>query len=442
MTTAHDVPRAIQWHEGMLLAPQHIQQLSLRQEQLLHYHAQMFAPFHWGVRHLKVDPVLLVDGTFRVLELEAVMPDGLLVSHPPDEGSDLTLDLSPHLDELREARRTLQLVVPAMRRRGSAVRGEMARYDSVEGSPVVDENSGEGDLRIPRLVPRLSLLLAKKTPAKYASLPLARVVYRDETYSLTDYIPPTLRVARRSAVAEICESVASRVREKAVMLSEQVTAPTLARGAPQLLHTRIMVHGLVAALPPFEALLGTGTSHPFPLYLALCSLVGQVAAVGAGLIPPVLEPYDHTDLRSTFDQARTFIFQALEEGIVEAYTPHLFLEQKDTFSIHFDAGWMDRALVLGVRAATGASEDEISAWISESIIGSSEKISSMRQKRILGASRSRIEGGALLPARGVLLFELQPDPEFVEADQSLMILNLSDPGDRVRPVEIVLYVEN
>ncbi|HYL06343.1 MAG TPA: hypothetical protein VE075_09905, partial [Thermoanaerobaculia bacterium] len=64
--TAYDVPPAIQWHEGMLLAPQHFQLFAQRQELLLQYHAAAISPFHWGVRSCRVDPVMLVDGTFRV----------------------------------------------------------------------------------------------------------------------------------------------------------------------------------------------------------------------------------------------------------------------------------------------------------------------------------------------------------------------------------------
>ena len=77
MIDAHDLPGAIQWHEGMLLAPQHFQQLSIRHEELLHYHLMMISPFHWGIRRLKIDQVLLIEGTLRVQELEAIMPDGL-----------------------------------------------------------------------------------------------------------------------------------------------------------------------------------------------------------------------------------------------------------------------------------------------------------------------------------------------------------------------------
>src|SRR6266568_4617056 len=93
--TAREVPPAVQWHEGMLLAPQHFQLQTQRQETLLHYHSAAIAPFLWGVRHVEIDSVMLVDGVFRVLELEAVMPDGLVVAHSAGEVPDLTLDLKP-----------------------------------------------------------------------------------------------------------------------------------------------------------------------------------------------------------------------------------------------------------------------------------------------------------------------------------------------------------
>ncbi|MBN2124458.1 MAG: type VI secretion system baseplate subunit TssK, partial [Deltaproteobacteria bacterium] len=63
MIDARDLPEAIQWHEGMLLAPQHFQQLSLRSEELLNYFTMMFNPFYWGVRRIRVDESLLIDGT-------------------------------------------------------------------------------------------------------------------------------------------------------------------------------------------------------------------------------------------------------------------------------------------------------------------------------------------------------------------------------------------
>src|SRR4026208_2534070 len=78
---AYDIPDAIQWHEGLLLTPQHFQQLTSRHDALVQYGTSLIAPFCWGVRRFKYDNVGLPGGKLRVLELEAVMPDGLVVVH-------------------------------------------------------------------------------------------------------------------------------------------------------------------------------------------------------------------------------------------------------------------------------------------------------------------------------------------------------------------------
>ena len=443
MIDARKLPAAIQWHEGMLLAPQHFQQMSLRHEELLHYHLATIAPFYWGIHRFKVDSNLLVDGTLRVLELEAVMPDGLVVSYPDQEGGDLEIDLKPHTEEMKQRAVTVHLVVPAKRTGAASTKGELARYDSVEGQPMVDENTGESELSIPRLKPRLSLLIADMPPQKYSSFPLLKAAYRNETFTMTDYLPPTLSASTSSAIGEICSSVAHRLREKAVFLSERVRSPSSAMRGALLLETKSMIQSLVSDLPQFEALLNTEASHPFTLYLALCSLAGRIAALGSGLIPPVLEPYDHNNLRASFEQAKEFIFRMIDEGILETHTPIPFGFEAGVFSLRIEEGWLTKTLTIGVRARAGMTEEDVLGWIEESLIGSSSKVESMKNKRILGASRKRIEGDKeLIPVRGVVLYAIKAERQFIEFDEVLQIFNASDPAGKRSPAEIVLYVKN
>ena len=79
--SADDIPAAIEWHEGMMLVPQHFQVNDRRQEQLQAFHAHQLQPYYWGVRTLSFDEVLLVEGQCRVVSFEAVMPDGTPVAH-------------------------------------------------------------------------------------------------------------------------------------------------------------------------------------------------------------------------------------------------------------------------------------------------------------------------------------------------------------------------
>ncbi len=436
--TAADIPLDIQWHEGMLLAPQHFQWHGRRQESLLHYHSVTISPFHWGVRHLRIDPVLLVDGTFRVRELEAVLPDGLVVSLRDHEVPGLAADLTARLDDLRQRPLTVHLAVSG--RGGGLALAE--RYGFEDGGPAVDENTGDGDMPVPVLKPRLRLLLDDEPPARYVSFPLARVVYRNEVFALTSYEPPWLRVAPGSALHERGLEIATHLREKAAFLADQVRSPSSSARVPQLLETKSMIHALVGALPAFEAVLRCGSAHPFQLYVALCTVLGHVSGLGRSLVPPVLEPYDHNDLTASFEQVWAAVRQAVTEGIHEAYTAYPFALDDGAWRLRFDPDWMTRSLILGVRAPSGVADSEMAAWVAASLIAARPKIRELWERRVVGARRRGIEAdGDLVPSRGVSLYSLSAD-EHVTPGEELEIRNLDDREGRRRPEEIVLYVRN
>ncbi|MBN2125898.1 MAG: type VI secretion system baseplate subunit TssK, partial [Deltaproteobacteria bacterium] len=377
------------------------------------------------------------------VDLEAVMPDGLVVAYGGDQGEDLELDLVPYLEEMKQKPLTVHIVVPAKKRGIGATKGDLLRYDSVQGRPVVDENTGESELSIPRLRPRLGLLLTETPPQKYSAFPLAKVAYQNETFVLTDYVAPTLAVSIRSPIGEMCNAIAHRMREKAVSLSERVRSPSSVMRGPMLLTTKSMIRSLVSGLPQFESILNTGMAHPYTLYLSLCTLVGHVASLGRSLIPPVLAPYDHNELFGAFEQARVYIFRMIDEGILETHTPVLFDFEAGMFSLKLEAPWMTPHLLIGVRGRHGASEKDVLGWMEESLIGSSDRMESMKDKRILGASRHRIEGDEeLIPVTGVILFSVKTDPEFIHPDEMLQVFNTSDPAGKRSPAEIVLYVRN
>lgn len=62
-TPLSTIPDAILWHEGMLLRPEHFEQMTSRQELLLQHHASS-APFAWGISRMLVDEAALLQGRF------------------------------------------------------------------------------------------------------------------------------------------------------------------------------------------------------------------------------------------------------------------------------------------------------------------------------------------------------------------------------------------
>ena len=438
--SGRELPDAIEWHEGMLLAPQHFQQAFVRAEELVHYHGLMAQPYHWGIRHLKTDPVTLVGGVFRILELEAVMPDGLVVTHMQgDDGPALEIDLSARAGDMAGKPLTLHLAVPVRRMGGRPTSGELPRYRSVEGLPVVDEATGDNPLAIPRLRPRLSLEAGEQLPQKYVGFPIARIAMVEEAFTETPFQPARLQIPSASPLGEMCSNLARRLREKAVFLAERAAAAGGTGGPAQDL--RPLLHGLVAGLPVLEALTKSDCAHPFQLYLALCTVAGHMTAVGGGAVPPVLPAYDHADPLVSFQAAQRFAFQMLDR-ISESYRAVAFEQIDGGFALDLKPEWVGESLTVGLRARPGQTEIDVIAWMEGALAGDMRALSSMRERRVLGAGRRRIDRDQALdlaPSRGVVLFRLEADPEFVDPEGRL-VLRGAERAEREPPVEAVLYV--
>jgi type VI secretion system protein ImpJ len=442
---AREIPDSIQWHEGLLLTPQHFQQLALRQESLLQYNAAMVAPFYWGIRYLQIEETKLFGGEVQIKQVEAVMPDGLVVSHL--EGTDLRVDLKT-VQEIKHKPVKIHLAVAA-RKSDYASKGNHARYNSYEGEPVVDVTTGEGKVRIPRLVPRLELIAGETPPAKYTSFPLMEVEYKNDGFKQTDFIPPLLIVTSKQQagaqpqLGSWCWTIARMVRGKAQELAGQAESQSQGTMTRLDLETKSWIRSLAASLPHLEAILDTEVSHPYPIFLALCSMAGHLAAMGPKLVPDA-PFYNHNDLRSSFEPVIRYIEQAIREGLTSSYQsyPFTYQEREGVYERNFEADWRNRRLIIALRAQAGVSVTDMIKWGEDCLIGSKRHLQSMRENRILGARRKYIEGDEeLVPSRGVVLFAVKPDPEFIEPDEPLQIFNRGERAHAHRPVEIVLHVK-
>ena len=446
---AYEIPDAIQWHEGLLLTPQHFQQLSSRHEALVQYGTSLIAPFCWGVRRFKHHAISLPAGKFRVLELEAVMPDGLVISHGFASGRDdmLEIDLSKYADQM-SYRGVLVHVAVAAQQNGKT-NGDSVRYESFKGDPVADEISAGKALAIQRLKPRLTLHVGDKIPNDHIGFPLARVMQRDASFTLDDtFIPPLLAVPIKtidgdtSSIAaqrlgEMCSQVAQRVRKRAMYLSDEARSPAAGDRFGNETQIRTLMLSLVSALPPYEAVLQSGCAHPYLVYVALCGMAGQLAVLGTEMVPPSFDPYNHNDLYSTFQPVLDFIDRVMDQGVPVSYKTFPFKFHEGAYELRFEGNWMKKQLAIGIRGERGMSEDEVVRWGESCLIGSQSRIGLLRENRIRGAVRKHAERvGDIVTAKGVALFSLMADESFVEPENLLQIINREGP----RPSEIVLYV--
>jgi type VI secretion system protein ImpJ len=443
MTDIRSIPEAVQWHEGMLLSPQHFQQAALRSELLLQCHLSQAVPFRWGVIGLHIDQARLAMGAFRVLSLQAILPDGLAVTYPHADTAALELDLLPMAEKLRDAPALIYLTVPARRPDIVSGAGEAARFRSVEGEEVVDENTADNGVRLPRLRPNLALATGDKPSAKFSAFAIAEISFENDKPQLTDYLPPQLAVPLDAPLGALCRHLAQGLRQKASFLADRAQGASGAARQATLLETRSAIQCLVAGLPALEAALNTGVAHPFALFLLASAIAGHMAPLGPGMVPPIFERYDHDDIRGSFRPLLDYI-ERIVETISELHVIVAFVLEGNSFRLKLEPAWLDHGdLLIGVRGRAGMNEADIVHWMEEALIGDSEQIAPMMEARIRGAARARItenESLDIVPTRGTVIFRVAADRNFIAAGRKLEIVNPRDAGGARRPLEIVLYV--
>jgi type VI secretion system protein ImpJ len=311
-----DLPELIEWHEGMLLAPQHFQQFAARSELLTQFMFTQGAAFRWGVIKLKIDYTALNGGTFRVLNVEAIMPDGMLALGGDERGVKLEFDLEKA--EGNPVR--VCLAVPSE----PAVynRSDYSRYEAVvkKDELTSDDISGSDPAIIPRIRPRLRLDAGRSSLGGMTALPLIEFDAQGTVFKKTDYLAPMLAVETGSPLASVCARVDKAVREMATDLATKLS-PNARKTNPAGIQ---QLQWLVSGLPLLETLLESGQAHPYDLYRALCAMAGSVAFLSNDRVPPIFSRYKHDDLRTSFLEVISFIQLALSEGLTESWVDRDF----------------------------------------------------------------------------------------------------------------------
>jgi type VI secretion system protein ImpJ len=447
LTDARAIPEAVQWHEGMLLSPQHFQLATRRAEALAGYLLEAAAPFCWGVQRLQIDAGLLLEAVFRVIELEAVLPDGLLVLYPSaDDEPRLELDFSSAELDPRLAPVTVHVAVAA-RTEHAASAGGLLRYRSAEGRPVADENTGDNELAVPRLRPALSLHLTPSPlhppSSKYVSLPLARIAFRDEAFVPESYEPPRIALARDSLLHRCAQRVAVQLREKALALGENLQSARLQGSEAHTQETAVQLRSVVRTLPRLEALLESGVAHPFPVYLTLCDVIGDLAVIGGQLNLPQLSGYEHRDALPPFMEIAVHVERVLAL-LREAFRSVRFTRlESGRFGLTMRPGWVTDTLIVGARTGPGQPADVVREWMESALIGSSSRMRNIRENRVLGAAReAAVEAPELdlVAPPNVLLYRVGAEASAIVPEDMLEVAgSIEEPGHG-QPLELLLYL--
>lgn len=427
----------IQWHEGMLLAPQHFQQESARVDALVGWQMLAAQPLAWGVRRLQVDEAKLTCGLLRVILLEAILPNGMAVRYDAATAQGAPLELN--LGAQASIDMPVHLVIGAAR--SLRLPGQPAMFRGIASALVEDEVSEAVAEEVPRMAASLALAAGPAPGAAWLSLQLMTVRRENEIVRRGAYWPAQLEVPADSAICLRARALAALMRTKAVFLGQQSeSGSSRLEDRFAVLEQRFRLAQLTLNLPLLEAALDAPVLQPLALYMALCAQLGPLAALRAGAVPLAPPAYVHGDSYAAFDTVLEHL-HGLAGEVSQEWKSTTFNFDGETFALPMRAEWMGARLVVGLR---GQGERELTQWMAGAAIGSRTVSALLRDQRVPGAARSMIDGAPELGLRGgagTMLFGIEPDAHFIVPDQDLLISNTNTGKHALRPQEIVLYIK-
>lgn len=370
-------PQRIVWSEGMLVAPQHMQQQDLYHERLLDRRIAALSPYPWGVVTVELDAGALGADQVRLTKFAGILPDGLYAEFeagdlecpaarpigahfPPTArlcevyvGVPKELDGIPSISDER----------PGMAGGGSTgTKSARARYRALSRS-VSDLVGTSADSQLAFAHRNAVLLFGDEAREDFDAIKIAEIV-RDGSGALLEnetYVPPVLRVDASAflmgGIRRLLSLMMAKQRQLAGERRQREGAAIEFSGGDV---TRFLqLFALNSGIPMLNYAATNGEISPFALYLLLVEVCGQLATFSPDVDPSKLPVFAHTDLRATFEELFARTIQLMRTTIRESY---LQVPLETVQGIHFgklDDERLARALHYVLAVRTDLPEEQL-----------------------------------------------------------------------------------
>ena len=290
------------WSQGMFLQPHHFQQEARHVEHLVDARVLAVGPHAWGFGQLLLDEAQLALGRLALVRASGVLNDGTPFSMPDADA------LPPAYGVPNDVQgEVIFLAAPRTRFGvnevdfGDGQGDAMARYAVHEQELRDHTNAADDPEAVQTGAVRFRLLRQRELTDGHAALGVARVVERRGDGQVVldrGYIAPQTRIEASGQLSTTATLLHGLVQQRARTLASQMGQ--LGHGTSEVADfLSLMV--LNRAEPQLRQYSASPSVHPWPLYLALLQLAGELSTFSTALRhPPDYPAYQHDDLQRVF----------------------------------------------------------------------------------------------------------------------------------------------
>jgi type VI secretion system protein ImpJ len=312
-------PSRVIWSEGLLMTPQHMQQLDRFHEERLNARLTAIGHESWGVLACELDMPALDAGMVAIGRVEGVLPDGTPIAF--DATSREAPSSRPAEEHLAAHQAVLEVYLGLARTQEArnnvgATKGGLTRY-----FPVTDlqhDRYGEAQPQeVDVASANLRILFGDEPREDYTAIKVAEIRRAADGRLMLadDYIVPCLRTSASPVLSRLLDGLLTSMSARRMSLLQTVRQrddSTVEFNAADV--TKYLLLATINSyLPVLRHAVVTGDLSAKSVYLLLCELAGQLSTFSTQFDPNDVPKFVYEDLRSTYGT----IFNALE-GLLKA----------------------------------------------------------------------------------------------------------------------------
>ena len=358
-------PSRVIWSEGLLMTPQHMQQLDRFHEERLNARLDAIDREGWGVLACELDMPALDSGMVAIREFEGVLPDGTPIAF--DATSREAPPSRPAEEHLAAHQAVLEVFVGLARAHEArnnvgATKGSLTRY--FPESDLTHDRYGEAQPQeVDVACSNLRILFGDEPREDYSTIKVAEIRRAADGRLILadDYIVPCLRASASPVLARLLDGLLTSMNARRTSLLQSVRQrddSTVEFNAADV--TRYLLLATINSyLPVLRHVVVAGDLSAKSVYLLLCELAGQLSTFSTQFDPNDVPKFVYEDLRSTYGTIFNALDGLLRATLAKRYVAVSLASRGD--AMHIGEIQDDRFLqcsqfVLGVQSSVAESE--------------------------------------------------------------------------------------
>jgi len=353
------------WSEGLLMTPQHMQQLDRFHDDRLNARLDAIERDNWGVLSCELDAVALESGMASVRQFEGFLPDGTALSFdqagremPPSrpvEGH-----LAPHqavLEVFLGVARTHEA-----RNNVGLSKGGATRYFAT--SELTHDRFGEAEPQdLDVACSNVRLLFGDEPREDFSAIKVAEITRAADgrLVPVDDYIVPCLRTSASPVLSALLDRLLTSMnaRRAAILQTVRQRDDSTVEFSAADVTRYLLLAAINSYIPLLRHAVVTGDVSAKAAYLMLGGLAGQLSTFSTQFDPNDVPRFVYEDLRTTFGTIMNVLDGLLRATLVKRYVLVDLVSRGDAMhkgEIQDERFLQCSQFVLGVRSSVAEGE--------------------------------------------------------------------------------------